>query len=182
MGIDLNSPVWSLTKWFEDNPNWLTLIAVFSIAQLINVILSTVKSIILIKGSKKTAVLVNTLSYSISAFITAIIGSVIKNVWITVFVTFITNAIGVYAGLIIVEKFKKDHTWKISATCKAEYWKQVREDLISNNIEFMQIDTSWNKRMPFDVYSNTKEESKIIRKIFKQYKIKYIITESTYVL
>ena len=182
MGLDFDSPVWSLSKWFQENPDWATLILLFGIAQLINVVLSTVKSILLIKGSKNTATLVNTLSYSISAFITAIIGSVIKNVWITVFVTFVTNAVGVYLGLTIVEKFKKEHTWKISATCKTAVWQNVREDLLKNNIKFMPIDTSWDKRTPFDVYSETKEESNIIRHIFKQYKVKYIITESQYSL
>jgi len=67
MGIDFSNSVWSLTKWFEENNNWLMLITVFAFAQLINVILSTFKSIILVKGTKNTATIVNTISYTIGA-------------------------------------------------------------------------------------------------------------------
>jgi len=182
MGIDFSNSVWSLTKWFEENNNWLMLITVFAFAQLINVILSTFKSIILVKGTKNTATIVNTISYTIGAFITALIGSVVKNVWLTIIVTFVTNLVGVWVGLTVVEKMKKVRVWKISATCSKEDWEALRKEMINAKVRFMPYETPWLEKIPFDVYSYSKEESKILSNIFKSYKVKYFIVENRYSL
>ena len=179
MNIDFNDPVWSIPKWLEQNGNnWLFVVTLFTIAQLINVILSTFKSVIIIKGSKNTAVLVNTISYSISAFITAVIGSVVKNVPITVIITAITNAVGVWVGLTIIDKMRKERVWKISGTVKAELWDDLRRDLITNQIHFIPLETSWDKRRVLDVYSESRQESILIGRIFKKYNVKYMILEA----
>lgn len=179
MGIDFSSSLWSLPKWFEENADgWLLLILIFAVAELINVILSTIKSVLTIKGTKGTATVVNTIAYSINAFIMALIGSVLKNVPLTVIITAITNAIGVWVGLTIIEKFRKERVWKISATVRSDKWDELVADLIRYEIKFVPIETSWDKRRPFDVYSECKEESKLIGVVFKKYNVKYMILES----
>lgn len=179
MNIDFTDSVWSISKWIEaNNNNWLSVVILFTVTQLINVVLSTFKSVILIKGSKNTATVVNTISYSINVFITALIGSVVKNVPITVIITAITNMIGVWVGLTIIDKLRKERVWKISGTVKAELWEDLKRELILNEIHFIPIETSWDKRRILDVYSESKKESKLIGSIFKKYNVKYMILEA----
>ena len=59
---------WDIFNWLRENEgDWWLLIAAFTAAQLVNVLLSTIRSVVLIKGSRKTAVIFNAISYTIGA-------------------------------------------------------------------------------------------------------------------
>ena len=54
---------WNVFNWFRENENnWWILIMAFTAAQLVHVLLSTIRSVVLIKGSRKTAVIFNAVS------------------------------------------------------------------------------------------------------------------------
>jgi len=178
-----NNSIWNIQLWFEENSNaWVLLLISFVIAEFINVVLSTIKSVVLIRGTKQSATIVNTISYTISAFVTAIIGSVVNNVWLVCLVVFITNSIGVWLGLTIVDKFRKDRVWKISATVKTDDFHNLIHELHVNKISFITYETSWPERKPLDVFSKSREQSLSIKTIFKKYDVKYIISENNNVL
>lgn len=167
---------WDIVAWInaQERP-WFLLITAFFFAQLINVVLSTIRSIVLIKGSKKTAVIFNVISYTINAFVTALIAGVVTNVIFVCVITAITNLIGVWLGLTIVDKLRKDQLWRISTTVKITNYKKFIDELKDNKIKFITFETDWDKIKLVDVFSHNKEESQLLHNIFAKYDIKYTI-------
>lgn len=159
---------------FIQNTDWRLLIA-FILGQLINVILSTLKSVLTVKGTKVSATLINTISYTINASIISVIGKV-DDIIIVCIITAVSNMVGVYFSLWLIEKLRKDREWRISATVKTEFFNMLIKELHDSNIEFITFNTSWPKRTPLDVFSTSKKESKKISEIFKKYNVKYTIS------
>lgn len=151
------------------------LILAFFISQLINVILSTIKSVLTVKGTKFTATLINTISYTLNAAVINQIGKV-DDLFLVCIFTAITNIIGVSFSLWLLDKLRKEQLWRISATVKTEFFNDLIHELSENNIEFITYNTSWKKRVPIDVFSNTRSESEIVKTIFNKYNVKYTIS------
>ena len=80
-------------------------IILFIILQVINVILSTIKSIVMIRGNKRASIICNTIYYS---FYTLVIKQLtkIENIWILTGVTAGANFIGTWIGMTILEKMQ----------------------------------------------------------------------------
>ena len=153
-----------------ENISW-PLVAIYFGAQLINVILSTIKSVITIKGTRNQSVMVNILSYSISAVITVFVAKV-SNVLIAVGVTATTNLIGVYLSYLILDKIRKEKLWLYQGTVLTEQAESLYKDLADAGLDFIQLDSKWNKRKPFNVYSYTREDTKRMLSIFSKYDVK----------
>jgi hypothetical protein len=85
----------TIIEWINDIifSQW-PLILAFFISQLINVILSTIKSVLTVKGTKFTATLINTISYTLNAAVINQIGKV-DDLFLVCIFTAITNIIGV---------------------------------------------------------------------------------------
>lgn len=149
-------------------------IIIYFIFQLINVITSAIKSILLIKGTRFVAILTNTIHYTINALVVYFIGKQ-TNIFIIILITILTNIIGIYIGLFIIDKTRKEQLWRISATVKSENYYLLINDLLDNHIKFVHFDTQWEKISLIDVFSQSKEESKIINQLFKKYNVKYTI-------
>ena len=78
----------------------------FFVLQLINVIMSTTRSILTIKASPRTACIVNAVSYTFYNAIVKLITA--QSIAVVVTVTFITNIIGVYLARTWLNKMEKD--------------------------------------------------------------------------
>ena len=83
----------------------MLLLVGFIIATLINVILSTLKSVITVKGGKVVASIVNAISYGFNTIVIKSISDV--ELWIAIVVTVAANLVGVYIALTIIKKFEK---------------------------------------------------------------------------
>lgn len=154
--------------------NWDMIVAFF-ISQLINVFLSTIKSVVLIRGTRLSATLINTISYTLNAAVVSVIGKV-DDIIVVCIITAITNLTGVWISLWIMDKIRKESLWRISATVKTEYFDNLVEDLHNADIDFITYNTNWSKRTPIDVFSKTRKESEIVKNIFIKYKVKYTIS------
>lgn len=148
----------------------------YILLQSVCVVTSTIKSVILIKGSKTAAVLLNTLHYIINAGVTYLIGRAAElDIWTILITATITNLVGVWAGLTITDKMRKEQLWRISATVKAEHYAALITDLKNAEIKFVTFETDWDKVKLIDIFSNGKAQSSVVRQLFKQYDIKYTI-------
>ena len=103
-------------------------IIVFIICQLINVALNTIKTIIMHKEEKISSSIINAITYGFYAIIVIMTASSLP-LWITILITAITNLIGVYGSMWVLEKFKKDSLWEITATTDRKNLDRVREYL-----------------------------------------------------
>ncbi len=165
------------TMFSFENVDWL-LVGVYLAAQFVNVVLSTIKSIVTIKGSRCQSIAANTISYTLSAVITIFVAKA-SNVIITIGVTLITNIVGVWISMVIIDKVRKDKLWLIQATVAADDFDALVNDLHANGVDFIQIESGWSKRKPIQVYSYTRKQSSLIKRIFKKYDVKFVITQNS---
>lgn len=149
------------------------IIVVFCICQLINVILSTLKSVITIKGGKGLAAISNAVAYGFNTIVIKVIADV--DMWIAVIISICSNLIGVYFALWLTEKMRKDQLWKITVTVPADNYDSLISGLKEYDISFISYETSGSKYRVLDVFSKHKKESKLIRNLFNMYDAKYTI-------
>ena len=145
----------------------------FIIATLINVILSTLKSVITVKGGRWVASITNAIAYGFNTICIKSISDV--ELWVAILVTVVSNLVGVYIALTILKKFEKERLWKITITVPTESLKDLKQDLKNANLGFIAYETSYEKYKVVDVFSNGKEESRTLKQLLTKYKAKYTI-------
>lgn len=148
----------------------------FIIATLLNVILSTLKSVITIKGGRVVASVSNAIAYGFNTIVIKSISDV--ELWVAIVVTMLSNLIGVYIALGIVQKFQKERLWKITVTVPTANLKDFKHDLHDADIGFIAYETSYDKYKVVDIFSNGKAESRIVKNLVSKYKVKYTINIS----
>lgn len=156
------------------NLDWQQVV-LFFICSLVNVMLSTIKSILTVRSTKNVASIVNAVTYGFYAIVVKQLAEL--SIPVTVVVTIITNLIGVYLSMWILDKFKKDNLWKITVTTASDNLQPIAEKLRNHDIGCTYIPITPKKGV-IDIYSNTQKESAIIREILQQYEVKYCITEA----
>lgn len=147
---------------------------IFFICSLINVMLSTLKTILTVKASKGVATIINAITYGFYAIVVKQLASL--DLITTVTVIIITNIIGVYVSMWLLERTKKDCLWKISVTTKDN---TLVEKLEKFSISYVMNPVQYKKQTYYniDVFSENQKDSSIIENILKEYKVKYNITE-----
>lgn len=161
---------------------------IFLLLQLVNVILSTIKSLLTVRGSKWSAVLANGIYFGYYTFIIKAIGDTenflifgfkVDGLITMAIITVITNFIGVYISLTFLEKLRKDKLWLLKVTVKSEHAELFIRDLVSADLSFIVLSSNWIKIKPIDIYLYTKEETTKCRELIKKYDgIKYCIIEA----
>lgn len=159
----------------------MNILILFIILNIVNVSLSTAKSILTVKGGKLTASCMNAISYG---FYTIVIIYMVADfpLWEKVTVVAITNLIGVYIIKLIEEKMKKDKLWKVEATILIEDLDEIIQ-LINEQKNKEDIDLSYNyininKYYLFNFYCPTQKESSIAKEILNKCNAKYFVSES----
>lgn len=153
-------------------------IVVFTICQFINVALNTAKTIIMHKEEKISSSIINAITFGFYAIIVVMTASALP-LWITIIITIITNLIGVYGSMWLLDRFKKDSLWEIVATTDRQNLDRVREYLnilkISHNYNL--IDNYENSKVVFRIYSENQDQSGKIKFILDKVNAKYIVHE-----
>lgn len=158
----------------------LLFIVVFSGCSLVNVVVSTLKSIITVKGNKISAATINAISYAINTVIIFYTAGDFA-LWIKVLISAITNFIGVFIGIWILEKIKKDKLWEIKGIIDralSETDIQKLNILDEHNIFYALQRTVLNKTFIY-IYSSNKEESRLIKSVLNDIGAKHIVNEET---
>ena len=150
-------------------------IILFFVCQLVNVALNTAKSIIMHKEEKISSTLINAITYGFYTIIVVMTASELP-LWITIVITVITNIIGVYVSMWILEKFKKDKLWEIHATIDEEDCNCLADELDMLEIGYVDFKTN-NGKAVFHIYSNSQKESAEIKDRLDFYRAKYIVHE-----
>ena len=155
-------------------------VSIFFGLQLVNVILSTIRSITTVKASKHTAALINAISYTFYNGIVKLLTG--QEMWVILSTTFITNIIGVYAANFILDKLRKDKLWVFNATFKSKVENVNIDTVVSMftnaNIKFVYTEVIPNKLYTIQIFSYTQKESDMIKEILKNFDVKYYITET----
>ena len=144
---------------------------------LINVILSTVKSVLTVKASKEVASMINAISYGFYAIVVKAMSD--YSIEIVFTITILTNLVGVYFSKWALEKFKKDRLWKINVVVKEEQKDDLCSELTNNDLGYLEnkIISKYGRSWEIKVFSYTQNESKKIKEILKKYNVKYHYNE-----
>ena len=150
-------------------------ILLFALCTAVNVILSTIKSILTVKGGKLSASFINALTYGFYSYVIVLTSADGMSIWLKMAITAVCNFIGVYLVKWIEEKARKDKLWKVELTVPTKYTNIIDFDL--HDVPHSYIKLS-DKHTLFNFYCATQKESAKVKGIANQYEAKYFVAES----
>lgn len=154
----------------------MNVLILFSLLTIVNVIFSTIKSIVTIKSGKTVASLISAgyygyynvvLIYTVADF----------PLWQKVIVTFLANLVGVWIVKWGEEKARKDRLWKVEATInKADDWERLIGELKDCGVPCNYIDI--DKYILINCYCATQKQSTAVKELLNCYDVKYFVSET----
>ena len=150
-------------------------ILLFALCTAVNVILSTIKSILTVKGGKLSASFINALTYGFYSYVIVLTSADGMPIWLKMAITAICNFVGVYLVKWIEEKARKDKLWKVELTVPTKYTNTIDFDL--HDVPHSYIELS-DKHTLFNFYCATQKESAKVKAVANQYEAKYFVAES----
>ena len=150
----------------------VNVIIVFCICSLVNVILSTLKTLIMVNAGRGSAIIINAVCYGFYTLVDKQLTSVDYITAVTV--TILANVVGVWISYKIMDLFKKDRLWRITVTLKTvDEFAECIQQLAKYNIGYTPIENTNS----IDIYSYNQKESAIIKNILGNYDYKYFVQE-----
>lgn len=148
---------------------------VFVILSIVNVVFSTIRSIVTISGDKWVASL---LSGAYFAFYNVMMIYTVADfpMWQKCVITFVCNVVGVYLVKWGEEKARKDKLWRVEATVKPSDFATIKEFGDLGLVPYNYIDIG--KYVVVNFYCATRNESAIVRDLLDKYDAKYFVSES----
>lgn len=150
-------------------------ILLFALCTAVNVILSTIKSILTVNGGKFSASLINAITYGFYSYVIVLTSADGMPIWLKMAITAVCNFVGVYFVKWIEEKARKDRLWKVELTVPTKYTTTIDFDL--HDVPHSYIELS-DKHTLFNFYCATQKESAKVKAIANQYEAKYFVAES----
>lgn len=148
----------------------------FVICTFANVILSTIKSLMTIKGGKVKAAIWNALSFGLYSYIVIMTANAPITTLEKILITIGCNLIGVYSIKLLEEKMRKDRLWKIEMTVNISNADNLHKALTDAKISNSYILAG--KHAVFSCYCDTKKETDTTLAIGAQFGAKTFATET----
>jgi hypothetical protein len=150
------------------------------------VALNTAKTIIMHKEEKVSSAVINAITYGFYAIIVVMTASALP-LWITIVISALTNLIGVYGSMWLLERFKKDSLWEIVAniTVSDREYERFQSTLCVQDIPYNLMKlygeniADGKLHLTATMYSKSQRESAIIKELLDSFetKSKYIVHE-----
>ena len=155
-------------------------ILIFTLATIVNVTLSTIRSICTIKGGKWVSAITNAVCYGFYPLIVMLTAQGTVEIIVNMAITALANFVCVYIIKLVEEKARKDKLWKVEATIHSQGIQPQYDDCIielkKNNVSFNYIDAT--KYIILNCYCETQKDSAKVKEILDKYKAKYFVSES----
>lgn len=139
-------------------------ILLFTLCTAVNVILSTIKSILTVKGGKFSASFINAITYGFYSYVIVLTSADGMPIWLKMAITAVCNFVGVYLVKLIEEKARKDRLWKIEFAVSADY----NADIVKLMVTDHDIPCNYfyaGKWIMFNCYCSTQEQTKTVKEI-----------------
>lgn len=152
----------------------MNLLIIFIVLSIVNVIFSTIKSIVTIKSGPWVASIISALYYG---YYNVVLIYTVADfpLWQKVTVTFACNLVGVFIVKYGEEKARKDRLWKVELTVPTKYKETIDRDLTAVPHSYIELS---DKHTLFNFYCATQAESAQVKAIANQYEAKYFVAES----
>jgi len=141
-----------------------TALLVFIVCTFANVVLSTIKSVMTIKGGKINAAIWNALAFGLYSYIVVLTATADISTFGKVVITMGCNLVGVYGVKWVEEKMRKDRLWKIEMTVPAHAKDFVIKELEDADIPFNYIENI-GKYVIVNAYASTQTQTATVDKI-----------------
>ena len=148
----------------------------FVFLQIVNVVLSTVRSIVTIKCDKYVSSIVSAVYFGFYTIVLIYMNCEL-GLWTKVAITATTNLIGVFIVKWGEELARKDKLWKVEFTVLNKFTKTVHEILDIAKIPHSYIENI-GKYTIFNAYCANRKQSEAVKTIVHNYNAKYFVTES----
>ena len=146
----------------------------FFLISLVNVILSSTKSICTVRYGRGINVLTNVVSYS---FYTVVVKQTANlPLEITIIATAIANAVGVWLSYVILDFIQKDKLWKIEVVVANKYTETLHVELKHISHDYIDV----GPKTLFNFYCSTRVETSEVIKHCRRYKGRFFAVENKY--
>ena len=134
-------------------------ILLFAIATVVNVTLSTIRSLCTIKGGKWVSAISNAICYGFYPFIVMLTAKGTVDILINMLITAIANFVCVWLIKYVEEKATKDKMWKIEMAIPKEELELVKSVLDRKCRPFNYVEVgSW---IMFNCYCNEQKDTAV---------------------
>ena len=150
-------------------------ILLFTLATIVNVSVSTIRSICTIKCGKWLSALTNAICYGFYPLIVMLTAKDTVDIVTNMCITAVANFICVWIIKYVEEKARKDKLWRIDLTVPAEETSFIHRKLADIPHNYIP---NIGKYTIFNIYCETQAESKRVKGLLDYKKAKYFVSES----
>ena len=131
----------------------------FALMTVINVTLSTIRSLCTIKGGKWLSVITNAVCYGFYPLIVMLTAKGTVGIIVNMIITAVANFVCVWLIKLIEEKARKDKMWKVEMAIPKEELELVKSALDRKCIPFNYVEVgSW---VMFNCYCNEQKDTAV---------------------
>lgn len=152
-------------------------ILLFTIATIINVVVSTIRSLCTIKGGKWLSAITNAVCYGFYPLIVMLTAKDTVDIVTNMIITAVVNFICVWIIKFVEQKARKDRLWKVEATVEKEQAALLHYALKIGNIPHHYYENV-GRYTVFNIFCATQKESAEVREVLNQYGAKWFVSES----
>lgn len=149
----------------------------FALMTVINVTLSTIRSLCTIKGGKWLSAITNAVCYGFYPLIVMLTAKDTVTIWANMIITAIANFICVWLIKLVEEKARKDKLWKVEMAIP----KGTNLAVLKNRIEWCGVHCNYievGQWVMFNCYCEKQEQTKAMITIAKEFNGKISAYES----
>lgn len=155
----------------------LKFIIIFSICSLLNVMFNTAKTIIMYDNNKLSSSLINAITFGFYTVVVVLMAGDMA-LWLKVVITAVTNFVGVWISMCILDRMKKDKLWRVDATIRPQYIDKVESALTNAEIPYTTLVTNDEAHYIVNIFCATQKDSEMVKSVLTKYKAKYFVSES----
>lgn len=153
------------------------MLILFIVCTFANVVLSTIKSVMTIKGGKVYAAIWNALAFGLYSYIVVLTATADISTLGKVVITICCNLVGVYGVKLVEEKLRKDRLWKLEMTVSGENAIVMHSALNDAKIPNNYVEAG--KYAIFNCFCATKADTETAITIGAEYGAKFFASETT---
>lgn len=144
----------------------------FFVISLINVVLSSAKSICTVRYGRSINIIMNVVAYSFYTIVVKQTASLPLST--TIIATAIANALGVWFSYVILDRLQKDRLWKVEVVVSNCFTERLHYELKEIPHNFIEL----GPRTLFNFYCETKADTSRVIKHCRDYNGKFFAAEN----
>lgn len=136
----------------------MKIIIIFAVATIVNVVLSTMRSLMTINSGKWGAALMNAICYGFYTWV-VVLTVADFDLWLKIVITAVANFVGVWIVKLVEEKAKKDKLWKVEMAIPSSFLDTIIKELDMRQVPYnYQIAGEW---IIFNCYCDTQAQTAV---------------------